>query len=274
MSLTRPSQLFNEYADPANFYDICLLIYHAANYHNSSIVERTWTDLIEALDNEALEQQAAWEASQASGTPPASETDAAPPQRYVVVATTLTELAHRVALDSHVFPVGFLLGEVCKYAYRAEQDGRVGADPNWPIELFLRSLGVPADTVLRTLEDLWEQQILPFRGSARVRVVEWIAHAADVWVRDIARRGGVGVGASALLPAVGGAASVLGAGAAGIGGAAARPLHALRELLVRCMESLASETYNPGGAKVDDIRRTLRETIRVLDALMQPGRFA
>ena len=68
------------------------------------------------------------------------------------------------------------------------QDGRIGADVNWPIDLFLH-LDVSHDLVVRVLETMFEAQDLPFRGAVRARLVEWIYHATTLWIRELGRQG-------------------------------------------------------------------------------------
>lgn len=98
-------------------------------------------------------------------------------------------MCHRASNDSFIFPVPTLLPEVCRYALENGQDGRIGADVNWPITLFLQ-LGVSYDLVTRVLEQIFEGQEVPFRGAGRIRVVEWIVGLVSNWVREVSRRGG------------------------------------------------------------------------------------
>ena len=63
-SLTNPAslflQLYNEYADQANYYDLCLLIFHAAEYNNTRVILDTWVNLIEQTAYETEQRQAHW----------------------------------------------------------------------------------------------------------------------------------------------------------------------------------------------------------------------
>ncbi|KAI2623698.1 nucleoporin-domain-containing protein [Xylaria nigripes] len=179
------SDLFNHYADGAGYYDLCLIIYHASDYRNPTTVAQTWTSLIQQTHDDVQEQRAAYEAQhQSTGVAPENP----PPQPYETLITQIQEICHRSSKDSFVFPVFSLLPELCRYALVNAQDGRIGADVNWPIDLFLH-LGVSHDLVVRVLERMFEAQEVPFRGAARGRVVEWICHAVNQWVRELSRHG-------------------------------------------------------------------------------------
>lgn len=97
-------------------------------------------------------------------------------------------MCHRASNDSFIFPVPTLLPEVCQYAMENAQDGRIGADTNWPALLFLQ-LGVSHDLITRILEQMFEGQDVPFRNAGRFRVIEWIIYVVQAWSREISRSG-------------------------------------------------------------------------------------
>lgn len=206
----------------------------------------------------------------------------------------VVNLAHRMALDAHVFPVATLLQEVCRYAWRTNQDARIGADPDWPVELFIQALRVPHEMVVRSLDDLWEAQGIPFRGTTRIRVVEWIVAAVLLWVREAGRRGGVGGGAAGGGGVGAGLSAAMGGSLLRAGGGKALTLSPdsetsrtwapVRDLLDRCQASLPTQTQSSGtvagapgyqgGAPLEDVRRKLREALRGVDAILAPGRYS
>lgn len=65
---------------------------------------------------------------------------------------------------------------------------RIGAEPNWPVIIFLQ-LGVSHDLITRILESMFEGQDVPFRNAGRLRVVEWITYAVQDWARQVVRAG-------------------------------------------------------------------------------------
>ena len=43
------TQLYHNYADQAGYYDVCLLIYHAADHRNIPDIRNTWSNLIDQV---------------------------------------------------------------------------------------------------------------------------------------------------------------------------------------------------------------------------------
>ncbi|KAH8680837.1 non-repetitive/WGA-negative nucleoporin [Xylariales sp. PMI_506] len=178
------SELFNAYADQAGYYDLCLLIYHAADFRNHTTIAQTWSNLIQQTHDEV---QGEWDAYN-SRRPSRNEVAEVPPQPYEKLIGIIQEVCHRASNDSFIFPVPVLLPEVCRYAAENGQDARIGANPNWPVDIFLQ-LGVSHDLITRILEQVFEGQDVPFRGHGRLRVVEWIVYVVDSWARDASRTG-------------------------------------------------------------------------------------
>lgn len=112
-----------------------------------------------------------------------------PPMPYEVLVSKIRNIGHRTAMNDRVFPVATLLPELCRYATANGQDGSHGADPSWPVRVFL-SLDVPFDTITRILQRLLISQDYGFSGNARFRVVELVVFTLDQWFADVRRRGG------------------------------------------------------------------------------------
>ncbi|KAI1382701.1 nucleoporin-domain-containing protein [Hypoxylon trugodes] len=177
------SELFNGYADQAGYYDLCLLIYHVADFRNATTIAQTWNSLIQQTHENVAEQWAAYNAERHENNARAGD---APPQPYEVLVGQIQDICHRSSNDSFIFPVPVLLPEVCRYAFENAQDRRIAADINWPVLVFL-NLGVSYDLVVRVLEQMYEAQEVPFRGAGRARIIEWITCAISYWVRDLSR---------------------------------------------------------------------------------------
>ena len=248
---TNNLQLFNNYADQAGYHDLCLLIYHAADYHNSRVIADTWENLIISTHHEFEERQQIWDAFRAGQLPAdMEEPTAPPPQPYEMVSTQIQTIAHRTSLDSLIFPIDTLLPLVCKYVVSNGQDASIGADPCWPVLLFL-SLGVSHTLVVRVLENILDNQEAPFTGRRRKVVVQWINVAVEAWVREVERRGGAPGGKG-------------GEGALGSW---------VTELLARCDEALAQIGGGGGGgrggagADAEDLADTRRKTKMLIKAV-------
>ncbi|KAI1299021.1 Non-repetitive/WGA-negative nucleoporin C-terminal-domain-containing protein [Xylaria venustula] len=233
------SDLFNLYADQAGYYDLCLVIYHVADFRNPTTIASTWTSLIQQTHDEVVDRLVAFqEETERQGIAPGDP----PPQPYETLVAKIEEICHRSSKDSFIFPVAFLMPEICRYAIENGQDGRIGADVNWPINLFLH-LDVSHDLVVRVLETMFEAQDVPFRGAARARLVEWICHAVAQWVRELGRHGRP---EARLEPWVG-------------------------ELIIECDEWASANARagtNEGGKDLRDILREVRDIRRAVEGLV------
>ncbi|GAO18956.1 hypothetical protein UVI_02059370 [Ustilaginoidea virens] len=227
------SDLFNQYADQAGYYDLCLLIYHTANYRNPTTIATTWINLIQQAHDEVM--------ARLENPEPGMPT---PPLPYEAVSSRIQNIAHHTSLDSFVFPIQTLLPELCRYAAAYQQDATIGADPTWPVQLFL-ALGVSHDMIVRVLENIFDTQDYGFSGMVRNRIIELIVYVVQDWVAEIRRRGGVGKGGS-IGPSVG-------------------------ELLSRCEAALPppGQGHNNEGTDLADIRRMLRMLRREVVGLVE-----
>lgn len=259
------SELFNEYADQAGYYDLCLLIYHAADFRNAATIAQTWNSLVQQSHEDIVEQWQEYERRQAEGGGGGRNRNLVPPpQPYEKLIGQVQEVCHRSSNDSFIFPVPSLLPEICRYAYENEQDARRHADVHWPVLLFL-NLGVSHDLVARVLQHMFEAQEVPFRGpAARCRLAEWIVLALSRWVAELSRRGGGGSSADTarLDPWV------------------AELVAEVEALVLQVVNgngggpnAAAARARNPGGADPRDILRNLRELRKAVDSfsVSSPG---
>jgi nuclear pore complex protein Nup155 len=241
------AQLFNNYADQAGYYDLCLLIYHAADFNNPRVIAETWENLILDTHAEIEERHQLWAIHQEGGVlpdgvvPPTGE----PPLPYESVSNQIQNIAHRTSLDSLIFPVDTLLPLVCSYAINQGQDASIGADPSWPVLVFLH-LGVAHHLIVNVLEDIFEAQEAPFTGRRRKLVVQWIAVAVDSWVREVERRGTGGRGVDTVM-------------ASGVSGLLARADECLVQL---------SGGRNSDAEELLQTRKAIKDLKRVVDSIL------
>ncbi|KAI1463074.1 nucleoporin-domain-containing protein [Daldinia caldariorum] len=232
------SELFNGYADQAGYYDLCLLIYHVADFRNSTTIAQTWSSLIQQTHENVADQWSAYDSERRKRGAQAGDP---PPQPYEVLVGQIQDICHRSSNDSFIFPVPTLLPEICRYAFENAQDRRIAADVNWPVIVFL-NLGVSFDLVVRVLEQMFEAQEVPFRGTGRARIVEWITYAVSQWIRDLSRNG--------------------------------RPEARLEpwisDLIMECENWVSTNlrTINEGGADMKDIARSLKEVKRSVEGFV------
>ncbi|ORY58196.1 Non-repetitive/WGA-negative nucleoporin C-terminal-domain-containing protein [Pseudomassariella vexata] len=234
------SDLFNQYADNAGYYDICLLIYYAADFRNPTTIAQTWNNLIQQTHDEVM---TLWDQHNNALRTRTTVPEDAPAQPYETLCTVIQDVRHRVTDDSFIFPVPTLLPEVCRYSLENQQDRRINADPSWPVVLFL-NLNTSHDLVVRVLEGMFDGQDVPFRGQARLRVVEWILYAVRSWMREVQRSGR----SEGLPPWV-------------------------SEMLAGCETfMLSARGANDGGMETQQLAREVREMKRSVDGFAVVGR--
>jgi nuclear pore complex protein Nup155 len=197
-------------------------------------ISGTWNNLIQQTHDETGYRQEDGKVN----------VEAPPPLPYESVSSKIQNIAHRTSLDSFIFPIQTLIPELCRYAVAYQQDATLGADPTWPVQLFL-TLGVSHDMIVRVLENIFDTQDYGFSGSVRNRIIELIVFVVNDWAAEVRRRGGGGKG-GLIGPSV-------------------------AELLKRCDAALPppGQGSNPGGADLADIRRVLKALKRDVDGLAQ-----
>ncbi|PSN69473.1 nucleoporin Nup157/170 [Corynespora cassiicola Philippines] len=175
-------ELYHQYADQAAYYDICLMIYHAADYRNLPDIRHVWSNVIQQTHTDAVTSghTAPWE----------------------LVADKVEKIARAVGLNEHVFPPNTVLQMLLQYTIQYYNiDPRVAqsaSDPTcsntlWPIDTFIR-INAALETVVSTLETIWYAQEKPFVGRAnRKLLVRWIIYAVEQWL-SISRRTGLPFG--------------------------------------------------------------------------------
>lgn len=154
--------LYNEYADQAAYYDICLMIYQAAQHQNRTDIADTWDALIRQTHLKCVtEERPPWEG----------------------VANTVRATAERLNLASTTFPVIDLLPKLKKYDYEFQRN--VGAD-TWVVDCMIDA-GVEFDTIFTILVDMLYNNEAPFRGGNRQYIADDILHVAQRWFQDSGR---------------------------------------------------------------------------------------
>ena len=179
LSLT---ELYNNYADQAGYFDLCLLIYQAADHRNPADIRATWQNLLDRTHEESIER---------NRTP------------YEAVVEHVRTLGHRLQLSESMFPIPDLLPMLKRYAF--EFQNGVGP-PTWVVDTLV-DLNVPFSVLLETLENMFYADEAPFSGRNRRFIADDVVYVAGLWFRDSLRDGGVVFGDEG---AAGGVAQVLG----------------------------------------------------------------
>jgi len=175
-------QLFHSYADQAGYYEICLLIFHAADYRDLPIIRNTWSNLIDQTHEEQIagKHTAPWE----------------------VVAQKIIDIGRRVGLNENVFPVNCILQLLLQhdledYTHDFSIRQRPGTNKElipinniaWPIDIFI-TLEAPYETLVATLESIWYAQEVPFNTNyGRKLLAKWMIYIVEQWYESTKRNG-------------------------------------------------------------------------------------
>ncbi|MCJ1313885.1 hypothetical protein MMC25_007565 [Agyrium rufum] len=160
------SVLYNEFADQAEYYDLSLLIYQAADHRNPNDIRSTWQNFFESIHMKATEQGQV--------------------QPWEMIADKVRSLAPRLNLSESIFPVPDLIPLLERYAY--EHQRKVGS-PTWVVDIFI-DLQVPYESIFPVLEGIFYNNEIPFHGVARRVIAEHIIYITQRWLHDSMR--GVG----------------------------------------------------------------------------------
>lgn len=160
-------QLFNTYCEPAFYFDLCILIYEAADHRVASDIKATWQNLLEGAHTQA-------------------ELASQGPQPWEMVAETVRELGNRLGLSETMFPVGDLLPMLKRYAFNFQNN--VGPD-TWVVDIF-RDLQVPYESIYAVLENMFYNDEAPFQRRNRRFIGNDIVYIAAAWFQDSIRGSG------------------------------------------------------------------------------------
>ncbi|KAJ4989911.1 non-repetitive/WGA-negative nucleoporin [Stagonosporopsis vannaccii] len=169
-------ELYHNYADQAGYYDVCLLIYHAADHRSIPDIRNTWSNLIEQVHRQAL----------AAGVA----------QPWESVALKVEDIGRRVNMNENIFPINIVLQLLLQYdleyyTHDANANSRgltVNANITWPIDVLVR-LNAPFEYLVATFEALWYAQEAPFSGRNKKLLVKWSIYTIEQW-GIISRRSG------------------------------------------------------------------------------------
>ena len=167
------STLFNKFADPAGYYDVCLMIYNVADHRDPSTIKSTWQQLLDQAHNSAVAK--------------AANLNDGPQQPFEAIAGLIRSLGSRLRLSESVFPVPLLLPMLLAYSYNLQRDV---APEHWVVDIFL-GLGVPHEQIFETLEQMFCTEDRPFVGGrAKGEVVSQSLYVAGKWWSESLRAGG------------------------------------------------------------------------------------
>ncbi|KAL4790691.1 Non-repetitive/WGA-negative nucleoporin C-terminal-domain-containing protein [Aspergillus venezuelensis] len=168
------SYMFNQYADSASYYDICLQIFYIADYRNPADVRATWQHLLQDLHDQTTLRGS--------------------PQPYEAVIDKIRSLGSRLRMSESVFPIPTLLPMLERYAL--EHQRNVGPK-TWVVDTFF-DLGVPHETIYSVLEGMYYTDEAPFHGANRKIIARDLLYTIEHWFHDTVRLGGVVFGSDII----------------------------------------------------------------------------
>ncbi|KAL4892414.1 Non-repetitive/WGA-negative nucleoporin C-terminal-domain-containing protein [Aspergillus ambiguus] len=168
------STLFNEYADPASYYDICLQIFYLADHRNPADIKSTWQHLLQDLHDETVQK--------------------GEPLPYEAVIDKVRSLGSRLRLSETIFPIPVLLPMLERYSLEHQR----GVGPaTWVVDLFL-DLGIAHETIYTILESMYYTDEAPFHGSNRKYIAKDLLYLIEHWFHDTIRLGGTVFGSDVV----------------------------------------------------------------------------
>ena len=159
------AELFNQYADQAGYYDICILIYHCADHRNPADIQATWQLLIEQVHQEAesSDRLRAWES----------------------VALKVRSLGQRLHTAEATFPIPILLPMLLRYALEYQANA---ASPMWVMDTFLE-LDIRPSALVPVVEQMYYTNEQPFVGRHRRILAADLVYLIQAWLRESERHG-------------------------------------------------------------------------------------
>ncbi|KAL8869081.1 MAG: hypothetical protein Q9174_004538 [Haloplaca sp. 1 TL-2023] len=161
------SVLFNTYCEAAHYFDLCILIYEAADHRVASDIKATWQNLLERCHTEAeIRDQG--------------------PEPYEMVAEAVRSLGTKLGLAETMFPVADLLPMLKRYAFNFQSQN---GPETWVLDIFI-DLSVPFETIWGVLENMFYNDEQPFQGRNRRYIGNDMVYIAKLWFQDSIRGSG------------------------------------------------------------------------------------
>lgn len=131
------SELFNGYADPLGYYEICFVIFRISDYKNPDDILKRWELFFERI---YFDFQANSESK----------------PLYMLIGESLSTIGPKLVSNDVVFPVHKLVKLTCKYIQSAIEHASSQTPPEGAVvEIFVKA-GVPYDKLYVTIKSLIE----------------------------------------------------------------------------------------------------------------------
>lgn len=162
------SDLFNNYADPLGYGEICLSIFQCADYRGINEILNCWESIIKTTHENAI----------------ISPVGSSPVE---AVSSTLKNLTLRFSQSENVFPIEQIIDITERYAF--DQQGEAVAT-GWVIDTFLGA-GVSHELIFIVLNQLYDRREKPWQGKDRLFfLIKEVTHLLKLW-HEVSVRAGV-----------------------------------------------------------------------------------
>ncbi|KAJ3126506.1 hypothetical protein HK100_010209 [Physocladia obscura] len=162
-SLLSISDLFTHYARPLNFHEICLLIFHTAEYKDPHLVSQTWVKLIKEVVD--------------STTIPESE-------KLVVLEEKVKSLGIRYGADENIFPLETTFYQIPSLRTSAGGDGPSGS-VIWVIRV-MRTIGISFNKLFEIYYEMFEAKSSPWNTNPGTQfIIARLCHLITQWCKSV-----------------------------------------------------------------------------------------
>lgn len=165
--------LFNNYADNAGYYDLCLQIYQAADHRDPSQIKQTWQQLLQSVHDKTVDEKEI--------------------QPFEAIAEGVRSLGAKLRTSESIFPVQTLLPILERYSFEHQRNV---APEHWVVDIFL-DLEVPYERIFEVLETVLFNGDAPFVGSNRKYIATELVYVVRKWYAESMRVGNVVFGSEA-----------------------------------------------------------------------------
>ncbi|KAF4635084.1 hypothetical protein G7Y89_g3010 [Cudoniella acicularis] len=159
------SILYNEYADQASYFDICLMIYECADHRNEADINATWQQLIENTHTKVAVD------------PDAGQLP------YEAIITVVKDMADKLNHSESTFNPSILIPMIERYAIEFQHN--IGSR-HWVPDLFI-DVGFPYDVIINVIQGMWYNNVAPFTDRRKRILAEHIVYVCEQWYEECVR---------------------------------------------------------------------------------------
>lgn len=136
------SELFNTYADPLGYYDLCLLVFKTSDYKNTDDILKRWELFFEKIYYQFQVKQ---------------KNDNKKEPFHLILSNSFSSLGAKLSSNDLVFPIDELIRLISKYTNQAVKEYSVSEEPpkGFLVDLFIDS-GVAYDKLYYVMKSLIE----------------------------------------------------------------------------------------------------------------------